>query len=41
VALDEGQRFESEQFGRLGATEDMHEGMRAFLDKRPPQFQGR
>jgi len=40
VTLDEGLRFESEQFGRLGATEDMHEGMQAFLDKRPAQFKG-
>jgi enoyl-CoA hydratase len=41
LPLDEGLRFESGRFGFLAASEDMHEGMRAFLDKRPPRFQRR
>jgi enoyl-CoA hydratase len=32
--------FESEQFARLFATADQKEGMRAFLEKRPANFQG-
>ena len=39
--LEDGQRFESARFGLLAATEDMHEGMQAFLEKRPAQFKGR
>jgi enoyl-CoA hydratase len=41
LPLDEGLRFESGRFGFLAASEDMHEGMRAFLEKRPPRFQRR
>ena len=37
----EGQRLESARFGLLAATQDMHEGMNAFLEKRPAQFTGR
>jgi enoyl-CoA hydratase len=39
LPLEEGLRFESGRFGILAATEDMHEGMRAFLEKRPARFQ--
>ncbi len=39
--LEDGQRLESARFGLLAASEDMHEGMRAFLDKRPARFTGR
>jgi len=39
--LDEGLQFERRNFYLLFATEDMHEGMRAFTEKRPPQFKGR
>ncbi len=38
LPLDQGQRFESGRFGILAATEDMHEGMKAFIEKRPPRF---
>ena len=32
--------FESSAFGLLASTEDMKEGMRAFLDKRKAEFKG-
>jgi enoyl-CoA hydratase len=41
LPLDEGLRFESGRFGILAASEDMHEGLQAFLDKRPPSFHRR
>lgn len=34
-------QFEAAAFGLLASTEDMGEGMSAFLEKREPQFQGR
>jgi enoyl-CoA hydratase len=39
--LEDAQRIEADHFGLLSATDDMKEGMRAFLEKRPPQFTGR
>lgn len=38
---EDGLRFESDLFGLLAGTEDMREGMSAFLEKRPPTFRGR
>jgi len=38
VGLDDGLRLESGLFGILAASEDMHEGLKAFLEKRPAQF---
>jgi len=38
LPLDAALRFESSQFGMMAATEDMHEGLKAFLEKRPPGF---
>ncbi len=41
LPLDDGQRLESGLFGILAASEDMHEGLNAFLEKRPAQFHRR
>ena len=38
---EEGLFLEATLFGICCATEDMREGTRAFLEKRPPKFQGR
>lgn len=39
--LADGLSAESERFGALCETEDMKEGMRAFIEKRQPRFQDR
>jgi enoyl-CoA hydratase/carnithine racemase len=36
-----GGRFEIEAYNRLVGTEDRHEGVRAFNEKRKPAFRGR
>lgn len=41
VRVEEGLALESSLFGLLAVTEDMREGMRAFLERRPPRFRGR
>ena len=41
MPLAEGQYLETTLFGVLAATEDMKEGTRAFLEKRPAQFRGK
>ncbi len=38
TTLEEGLALEADHFGLLASTEDMREGMRAFLEKRPPRF---
>jgi enoyl-CoA hydratase len=39
--VDDGIEFERKLFYLLFATQDSHEGMRAFVDKRQPTYQGR
>jgi len=41
TTLAEGVRFERRMFHSLFATEDQKEGMRAFVEKRPPAFKNR
>ncbi|MGH9315948.1 MAG: enoyl-CoA hydratase/isomerase family protein [Thermoanaerobaculia bacterium] len=41
MPLAEGLAFEATLFGLCAATEDMREGMTAFLEKRPARFSGR
>ena len=41
MTQEEGLFLEATLFGVCCATEDMHEGTRAFLEKRPAQFQGK
>jgi len=38
MSLDDGTKNEADLFAKLSATEDMHEGLAAFLEKRRPQF---
>jgi len=39
TTLDEGLEIEAEEFAQLCATEDMREGVGAFLGKRQAKFQ--
>lgn len=41
MSLTEGLEYERKLFYLLFATEDQKEGMRAFIEKRPPRFEGR
>jgi enoyl-CoA hydratase len=40
MTVEEAFRLEASWFGLLSATADMHEGTRAFLEKRKPEFTG-
>jgi len=39
--LASGLRYEVEAFATVFATDDRSEGLRAFLEKRPPRWTGR
>lgn len=41
MSLDDGLALEANHFGLLAATDDMQQGMSAFLEKRAPTFSGR
>lgn len=41
TSLSEGQKVEARLFGDLFNSEDVREGVAAFLDKRAPNFEGR
>jgi len=41
MTLEEGLLLEANHFGLLAATQDMKEGLTAFLEKRPAKFAGR
>lgn len=40
TTLEDGLRLEARLFGSLEETEDMREGTKAFIEKRPPVFRG-
>jgi enoyl-CoA hydratase/carnithine racemase len=40
MSLDDGLRLETDLSSLLQTTDDIKEGARAFVEKRPPQFKG-
>ena len=40
VSLEEGLRIECDLFGIISSTQDMREGLNAFLEKRKPTYEG-
>lgn len=41
MPIEEGVKIEVEGSTQVNASEDAMEGARAFIEKRPPRFQGR
>lgn len=41
TTLEEGLRIEADTFGLVASTQDMKEGLAAFLEKRTPKFEGK
>lgn len=41
TTIGEGLQIESEQFARMAATNDIHEGLEAWIERRPPAYTGR
>ncbi len=41
ASITEGLQIESEQFARMARTDDVLEGLHAWIDRRTPQYQGR
>ncbi|WP_299406142.1 crotonase/enoyl-CoA hydratase family protein [uncultured Roseobacter sp.] len=40
TTIDEGLLIEREQFARMAATDDVHEGLSAWINRRTPQYTG-
>jgi enoyl-CoA hydratase len=41
ASIAEGLQIEAEQFARMAATEDINEGLAAWMGRRPPHYSGR
>ena len=40
ASISEGLQIKSEQFARMAATQDVHEGLSAWIERRTPDYQG-